>query len=192
MSDASAPSTTTGKTRIAVLGCGMSSVAAMYSLTQRPEDRDKYEISAYQMGWRIGGKGASGRNMERGARIEEHGLHIWFGFYENAFRIMRDAYQELGRKPGTPLWDLDHAFTPHDYIVLMDQYQDTWRTPWQYTFEPNDGVPGTGQDLPSLWNLMSYALTGLAEMLKAGLFDPKDRCTDPRPDATAHAHGGWW
>ena len=22
-------------------------------------------------------------------RIEEHGLHLWMGFYENAFRLMR-------------------------------------------------------------------------------------------------------
>ena len=44
------------------------------------------------MGWRLGGKGASGRGVAD--RIEEHGLHLWMGFYENAFRLMRDCYEE--------------------------------------------------------------------------------------------------
>jgi len=51
----------------------------------------------------LGGKGASGRNMDHGARIEEHGLHVWAGFYENAFRMMTRCYEELGRPPGSPL-----------------------------------------------------------------------------------------
>src|SRR4051812_36880437 len=167
-------STSTGKTRITVLGCGMSSIAAMYSLTERQEDRDKYEITAYQMGWRVGGKGASGRNMDMGARIEEHGLHIWFGFYENAFRIMRKAYDELGRKPGTPLCDFEHAFTPQDFVVLMDTYQNEWRAPWQYTFPNNGELPGSREDLPSMYLLMYYGLSGLMEMLNAGLFKRKE------------------
>ena len=69
-------SATTEKTKIAILGGGLSSITAAYELTQRPEDREKYDITIYQMGWRIGGKGASGRNREYGDRIEEHGLHI--------------------------------------------------------------------------------------------------------------------
>ena len=31
-----------------------------------------------------------------GGRIEEHGLHIWLGYYENAFRLLRECYAELG------------------------------------------------------------------------------------------------
>ena len=46
-----------------------------------------------QVGWRLGGKGASGRNPDRGQRIEEHGLHIWLGFYANAFRLLRACYE---------------------------------------------------------------------------------------------------
>ena len=53
------------------------------------------------MGWRLGGKGASGRNAAHGSRIEEHGLHIWFGFYDNAFLTMRQCYEELARAPPT-------------------------------------------------------------------------------------------
>ena len=44
------------------------------------------------MGWRLGGKGASGRDND--GRVVEHGLHIWFGCYENAFRMLEAVYQE--------------------------------------------------------------------------------------------------
>ena len=30
-------------------------------------------------------------------RIEEHGLHLWLGYYENAFRLLRECYAELDR-----------------------------------------------------------------------------------------------
>ena len=80
----------TKKTKVAVLGGGVSSMTAAFELTDTPALRDKYEVTVYQMGWRLGGKGASGRNAEYFERIEEHGLHIWFGFYENAFQAMED------------------------------------------------------------------------------------------------------
>ena len=54
-----------------------------------------HDVTVYQLGWRLGGKGASGRNPDAGMRIEEHGLHIWIGFYENAFRLIRLAYKEM-------------------------------------------------------------------------------------------------
>jgi len=190
MPDNSTQGNPTGKTRVAVLGCGMGSIAAMYSLTQRPEDREKYEITAYQMGWRVGGKGASGRNMDMGARIEEHGLHIWFGFYDNAFKVMADAYKELNRPPNMPLATIEKAFTPHDYVVLMDNYKNEWRTPWQYSFPVTNQVPGDGGDPPSFWCMIDYAITGLIGMLEAGLFGKKERCGA----AASHDHAkeGWW
>ena len=44
------------------------------------------------------------------ARIEEHGLHIWLGFYENAFRLIRRCYAELNRPPGSTLATWREAF----------------------------------------------------------------------------------
>ncbi|NJP08916.1 MAG: NAD(P)-binding protein [Leptolyngbyaceae cyanobacterium RU_5_1] len=49
------------KTKIAVLGGGMGSLAAAFELSNTPELRSRYEITVYQLGWRLGGKGASGR-----------------------------------------------------------------------------------------------------------------------------------
>ena len=37
-------------------------MAAVWALTQLPNWNDDYEITVYQMGWRLGGKGASGRD----------------------------------------------------------------------------------------------------------------------------------
>src|SRR5215510_343924 len=86
------------KKRIAILGGGMGSLTTAWELTCLPGWENQYEIVVYQQGWRLGGKGASGRG-ENG-RIEEHGLHILFGCYENAFRIMRRCWQEIPLVPG--------------------------------------------------------------------------------------------
>ena len=75
-----------------------SSVAA-FELS-RPEHQGRFEITAYQLGWRLGGKGASGRGPSQ--RIEEHGLHLWMGFYENAFALMRACHAERHRLHPTP------------------------------------------------------------------------------------------
>ena len=45
-------------------------------------------------------------------RIEEHGLHLWFGFYENTFRLIRECYDELDRDLDAPLAHVDDAFRP--------------------------------------------------------------------------------
>jgi uncharacterized protein with NAD-binding domain and iron-sulfur cluster len=80
------------KQRIAIVGGGMAALATAFELTQREDMRERFDITIYQMGWRLGGKGATGRDHE--GRVMEHGLHIWFGCYENAFRMLRTAYEE--------------------------------------------------------------------------------------------------
>ena len=72
----------TERTKVAVLGGGAGGMTAAFELTATPELRERFEVTVYQLGWRLGGKGASGRNRGVADRIEEHGLHIWFGFYE--------------------------------------------------------------------------------------------------------------
>src|SRR5213595_157652 len=87
------------KTRVAIIGGGPSALAAAFELTATPELEARHEITIYQPGWRLGGKCASGRNQDRGSRIEEHGLHVWFGCYDNAFSIIRRCYAELESRP---------------------------------------------------------------------------------------------
>ena len=46
--------------KIAVLGGGIGSLSAVFEITSDPDWKSKYDITVYQMGWRLGGKGASG------------------------------------------------------------------------------------------------------------------------------------
>ena len=126
--------------KVAVIGGGCASVAAAFELS-RPEHQGKYEITIYQVGWRLGGKGASGRGPAD--RIEEHGLHIWFGFYENAFRLMRECYAELNRDPRRVRFaDWRDAFSPEPLIGIFDRTREgTWQSRISY-FPPADGLPG--------------------------------------------------
>ena len=88
------------KRRIAILGGGCGGMAAAWGL-MNSEAADTLDVTIYQLGWRLGGKGASGRNQKIANRIEEHGLHIWGGMYENAFAIMRSAVRRprLSERP---------------------------------------------------------------------------------------------
>jgi uncharacterized protein with NAD-binding domain and iron-sulfur cluster len=129
------------KTRVAIIGGGPAALAAAFELTATPELEARHEITIYQPGWRLGGKCASGRNLERGSRIEEHGLHVWFGCYDNAFTIMRRCYAELARDKqadALPTWR--HALKPCHEVVVWDRNGD-W-DPHAIDFPPTPGVPG--------------------------------------------------
>lgn len=157
-SDPSAmPTSSPNRTKVAVLGGGVAGMSAAFELTATPALREKYEVTVHQMGWRLGGKGASGRNAAHGQRIEEHGLHVWFGFYDNAFDMIRRCYEELGRTAGTPLSNFDEAFAPCDEIVLGEEYRSEWLL---HTFDvPRmPGLPGTVGALPTVWDLTARGL----------------------------------
>ena len=107
-----------GKVKVAVLGGGMGAMSAALALTEIDPKGEKYEITVHQLGWRLGGKTASGRNPKYGQRIEEHGLHIWSGAYDNAFTIMRIAFKALNRPPGDPLATIGDAFKRQNQFFL--------------------------------------------------------------------------
>lgn len=130
--------------KIAVLGGGMGSLTAVIKLTEDPSWKQKYDITVYQMGWRLGGKGASGRNAEIGQRIEEHGLHLWFGFYDNAFDLIQKCYTENNRPAGTPLATWQDAFLGYDFICLQEQIENEWLH-WPITLPANNVLPGWSQ-----------------------------------------------
>ena len=142
--------------KIAIVGGGVGAITAAFALTDSPDWQTKYEITIYQLGWRLGGKGASGRNREKANRIEEHGLHIWAGFYDNAFRLMRSCYGELVqrrlRTPEEPLGTMEKAFKPLNSFFLSEEVSGPsgveWR-PWLIEFFGNGEVPGTGGVLPT-------------------------------------------
>ncbi len=136
--------------KIVILGGGVGAMTAAFYLTSQSGWQDKYDITVYQMGWRLGGKGASGRNAEYGERIEEHGLHIWFGFYENAFAMIKEAYAAMDRPPGAPLATWEEAFKPHDYVALAEHIGLDWKM-WSIVFPVLPGEPGVGSENITLW-----------------------------------------
>ena len=131
--------------RVAILGGGAGGLTAAFELTATPELRERYAVTVYEMGHRLGGKGASGRRADGSYRIEEHGLHIWFGFYENAFAVMRRVYEELDRPPESPIVDWRDAFSPCHDVVLFREVEGAW-TRRRWHFPDNGGQPGTPSD----------------------------------------------
>jgi uncharacterized protein with NAD-binding domain and iron-sulfur cluster len=160
------------KTKVAILGGGMGALTTAFMLTDRPELRDRYDITVYQMGWRLGGKGASGRNHERGERIEEHGPHFFMGFYSNAFWLMQKCYRELARPATAPLARWDDAFKPQSLITLMERRDDAW-TKWplpfpffddvQPGFPDADEIPSTGGEPSTVWEYVTKLLGWLGD-----------------------------
>src|SRR5262245_35328434 len=99
-----------GPRRIAVLGGGLGSLSAVFALTELPDWRERFAITVYQIGWRLGGKARSGRNIRVCARSESLGHHVWYGWYDNAFALVRRLYGELRRPAGAPLATWKEAF----------------------------------------------------------------------------------
>lgn len=138
--------------KIAIIGGGVAAMTAAYYLTDQPGWQNEREITVYQMGWRIGGKGASGRNAALGQRIEEHGLHIWFGFYDNAFKTIQAAYEQLGRPEGAPLRTWRDAFKEQHFITLTEEVGGQWRL-WDIDTPSMPGEPGSGDEKLDLWRV---------------------------------------
>jgi uncharacterized protein with NAD-binding domain and iron-sulfur cluster len=159
--------------KIAVLGGGLGSLITALELTSGP-NKGKYELTVYQNGWRLGGKGASGRNKAHYERIEEHGLHIWFGCYENAFRLFRGVLEEWNIpadhpwNPKGPKERWHYAFKTADYSAVVERWNNhpaevraakasglsgdpdhrgDWEL-WEFVLATrNNGEPGDGRPL---------------------------------------------
>ncbi len=128
--------------KVSIIGGGCAAMATAFELT-RPEHGGKYAVTIHQQGWRLGGKGASGRKAPS-QRIEEHGLHLWMGFYENAFRMMRECYVEAARDPATcNLATWEDAFKPDNYVGVTERTSSGWAN-WSAMFPPAAGLPGGG------------------------------------------------
>lgn len=166
----------TAKQNVAILGGGMGGIATAWALTELPKADERFDITVYQMGWRLGGKGASGRNAQHHQRIEEHGLHVWLGFYDNSFKAMKRAYEELGRKPGTPLADWQDAFKKHSVIALMENWKGEWK-PWQLEFPENDFEPGVPSidPFPDAWGYVKMLLKWLLGHYESEVHEPAEQ-----------------
>ena len=158
------PTNLVKKEKIAILGGGVGAMTTAWALTKQPGWRERYEITVYQLGWRLGGKGACGRNADIGERIEEHGPHVWFGFYNEAFQMLRDSYQYLkdhGLTPNSPFQNcIPDAMGPLDHSSLMENVGGQWKA-WHVNFPPRPGSPGDPK--PDVWEQLLYAIDWLLD-----------------------------
>ncbi len=170
--------------RVAIVGGGCAALTAAFELS-RPEHGGRYEVTVYQMGFRLGGKGASGRGPS--GRIEEHGLHLWMGFYENAFRLMRECYAELGRDPlRCPIADWRDAFAPAPDVAVTDRGPGGEWQHWVAHFPPGVGEPGDPLAAPNPFSVRGYlqqAASLVVELLRSAQGSrPSPRAADLSPE----------
>lgn len=165
--------------KIAILGGGMAALSAAYQLTKTQALRDAHEVTLYQMGWRLGGKAASGRDAQ--GRNLEHGLHVWFGCYENTFQMIQEVY--AARKPadGWALKTWRDAVKPQDFTPIgVKDGAGNWSY-WPLTWAVNDGVPGDGTLLPTWWQMIETIVDWIILFL--------DRTDQPSEPAAVGAVG---
>ncbi|HEY2660350.1 MAG TPA: NAD(P)-binding protein [Caulobacteraceae bacterium] len=133
---------TAGVEKIAILGGGIAALSTAFELTNTPDWTSKYDITLYQMGWRLGGKCATGRG-ENG-RIQEHGIHGFLGSYHNTLPMMVQCFKELGRPAGSPMSSFDDAFNPQSAILQWEWIDGGWKQ-WAMVYPTNKDWP----DLPA-------------------------------------------
>lgn len=183
--------------KVAIVGGGCAGLAAAWHLT-RPEagHTAKYEVTVYERSWRLGGKAASGR--DRYGRIREHGIHIWLGFYENAFRMMRECYDvvkakqwgpdRVERDAVLPHGSFDDAFFAEPHVGVASPGRDRQWKVWTGYLPPTDGLPGTPLDeRTNPFTLSAYLARALdlTRALMHSILAPagdEPTPTAPRPD----------
>ncbi|MEM1089800.1 MAG: FAD-dependent oxidoreductase [Pseudomonadota bacterium] len=113
-----------GKQRVAVLGGGIGGLTAAWEL----QKTGSYDVTVYQMGWRLGGKCATGRDAANGYRLEEHGIHGFLGSYYNALEMLNEVFEELAALPDNAgfLTSLDEAFDLQNAVAMWDFNRAAW------------------------------------------------------------------
>ncbi|TMN72377.1 hypothetical protein CWB85_07225 [Pseudoalteromonas sp. S1727] len=171
--------------KIAIIGGGVAAMTAALYLTEQANWQQQRQITIYQQGWRLGGKGASGRNAEKGQRIEEHGLHVWFGAYVNSFKTIETVYDKLQRPSTCALSTWQQAFTPHSFIALQEHIDQQWQT-WPINFPVLAGDPANGSLDITVWDFVKMTLAWLKEWipqveLAAGVHAKNTQLTTKKP-----------
>jgi uncharacterized protein with NAD-binding domain and iron-sulfur cluster len=177
------------KHRVAVLGGGPAGLAAAYGLTQTRALRERYEVTVYQVGWRVGGKVTSGRQgVEK--RVLQNGTHYLFGCYENSFRVARRAYEDLDRAGISSFGSFDDAFLPLSTLALKQYFRGAWHD-WVISIPTNSKVPGRGEDDPlGALDYLSMGIQLLIDSL-AG-WEVARACRPTPPFAPGSEPPDWW
>ena len=165
--------------RVHVLGGGVAGLTAAWHLCDTPEKRERYEVVVHQMGWRLGGKLASARDRSRRHRNLEHGLHVWFGFYENAFGLMRQVYDAWRAPEGCPIARFEDAFIPHSYTPIGFRSPSGKAEPLDITWPTNADEPGRGQVRLTPWGAVTQLVSLCSRVLSAAFHRPIEHAWKP-------------
>ena len=95
-------------------------VPQLSPLTGQPGWMERNDITIYQLGWRLGGKGRSGRNRHYGQRTEEITDHALVGIYHNTKKLLKSLYKELNRSEGSPMRTFKEAFKLMSFFGFED------------------------------------------------------------------------
>ncbi|GIQ75080.1 FAD-dependent oxidoreductase [Bradyrhizobium sp. RD5-C2] len=163
----------TEKTRIAILGGGIGALTAAFELIEQDSD-ERFDITIYTLGWRLGGKASVGRDETRNWRGLEHGLHVWAGFYDNAFDLVQRLYARLNRPAG----EWRSKFEGLNHFTVMEYVDCAWK-PWVLQARPNAFDPGIGLlDLAPttlVKNLLSWAEQAFLDSVLGSSEEPNVR-----------------
>ncbi len=154
------------KQRVLILGAGMAGLSAAYELTDYPGWNELYDVTVYALGWRVGGKTATGRGPAR--RVEEHGIHILQGWYHNLFRTMKAVFEERERLPGiAPLpWKNWYDALERNNSTFLTEYlaaEARWAN-FTMIFPETAELPGDGPPLPP-WEVIKKLIAVTFELL---------------------------
>jgi uncharacterized protein with NAD-binding domain and iron-sulfur cluster len=168
------------KKKVAILGGGLAALTAAYELTDYPGWEKDYDITLYQIGWRLGGKTSCGRGPAQ--RIEEMGIHIFQGWYNNAFRMMQTAFdylKENGLSGNNAFQTWKDAYVP-DNATLFTEFNEEkqeW-TNWPVVFPVNNKIPGEGGP-PPLTVMLKEGIGLILELLLNSPYQPRTGCAKP-------------
>ena len=133
-------STQEAKKKIAILGGGLGGLSTALELTNNPDWQSQIDsITLYQMGWRLGGKCATGRGAN--GEVQEHGIHLFGGGYYNALDAVSRVYEALAATPEGWPYTFEQVFEKQ-YLCLTSRYNARHSaSPTQMSsldFPPND------------------------------------------------------
>jgi uncharacterized protein with NAD-binding domain and iron-sulfur cluster len=144
---------------VAILGAGPAGLAAAMALSDSPE----YSIHVYQMGWKAGGKCATGREPGH-LRALQNGSHYLFGCYENSFSLLAKAHRVLAQHPAEAggFGSFERDLVPRNLLVSKQPYTHPARgeaeEDWFRHLPQNMARPGDGTKYPTCFDYLTTAL----------------------------------
>lgn len=179
--------------KYAIFGGGMAGLSAAWKILETEPDA---RVDIFECGWRLGGKLQSSESVKE-PENREHGLHILFGFYVNAFQLLYESYESLKDERSLRFRSLDEAIEPQRFGVVYDPEADESERQWLIRW-PRDGqLPGRSVHVPGEWeslgDMVRVILKIAASLLPDGLARVYESGNAPKRSApTAEVEVARW